>query len=334
MTNTSIWQKLKSTTPILALAPMEGYTDSAMRQLIKTLAPNTLCYTEFTSADAIKYNSEKSKKKLFFTENERPLIVQLFGKKIENFIEAAKWVEQQGADGLDINMGCPARNVVASEHGSAMIKNPELAAELVHTLTKSVSLPISVKTRIGFASADREHFFKFTNKLVEAGAQALAIHGRTSKQGYTGEADWSFVYELKERHPDIVVIGNGDIRSGEIAKECIKHLDGIMVGRAVIGNPWIMKEIAAALKDQSFLASSISFPEKLPTIQRHCDLLVAAKGQKVAMLEIRKHLASYTKGIRNGANYRNELVRVESPEQVAEILDRIIKNEFPESLLN
>ncbi len=324
----NIWKKLKKKTPILAMAPMEGYTDSAMRQLVKTIVPDILTWTEFTSADAIKYNSEKSKHKLYFVESERPVIVQLFGKNIENFIEAAKWVEDQGADGLDINMGCPAKNVVASQHGSAMIKNPCLASELVNTLTKNTSLPISVKTRIGFANNDREHFFKFTKDLVDAGAQALTIHGRTSKQGYTGEADWSYVYELKERHPDIFVIGNGDIKSGEIAKEKLNNLDGVMVGRAVIGNPWIMKEIHEGLHGRSFSADSIPFPEKVPTILEHCRLLVDYKGQKIAMLEIRKHLASYIKGLYNATEYRTKLVRVESIEEVEAIMEEILKQEF------
>lgn len=327
---TNIWQQLKKQTPILAMAPMEGYTDSPMRQLVKTIVPDLLCYTEFTSADAIKYNSEKSKQKLYFVEEERPIIVQLFGKNTENFIEAAKWVEQQGANGLDINMGCPAKKVVASEHGSAMIKAPEKAAELVHTLSKAVSLPISVKTRVGFAEANRDHFFKFTQNLIDAGAQALAIHGRTSKQGYTGQADWSFVYELKEKHPEIFIIGNGDIRTNQDAKEKLKNLDGIMVGRAVIGNPWAMKEIYEGLQGRDFQADTIPFPEKVPTILKHAELLQEVKGQKVAMLEIRKHLAAYTRGIRNGAEYRTELVQVESLDQVHEILQRILKEQFSE----
>jgi nifR3 family TIM-barrel protein len=324
----SIWQKLKSQTPILAMAPMEGYTDSAMRRTVKTLVPNLVSYTEFTSADAIKYNSEKSKKKLFFVEEERPLIVQLFGKNIENFIEAAKWVEQQGADGLDINMGCPAKNVVASEHGAAMIKNPNHAAELVHTLSKHTKLPLSVKTRVGFSSAEPEHFFSFTDKLIAAGAQAIAVHGRTSKQGYTGEADWSFVYELKKRHPEIFVIGNGDIKNGEIAKNKIQNLDGVMVGRAVIGNPWIMKEIAAALRGETFDISTISFPDKVPTILNHAQFLIDAKGTKVAMLEIRKHLASYIKALPNAGEYRSRLVQVHSFQEVESIIHDILKEQF------
>lgn len=328
----SIWQKLKEkNTPILAMAPMEGYTDSAMRQLVKTIVPDIVGYTEFTSADAIRYNSKKSQQKLYFVEEERPIIVQLFGKNTENFIEAAKWVEDQGADGLDINMGCPAKKVVASEHGSAMIKNPDKAAELVHILKQHTSLPISVKTRIGFATADKDHFFNFTQKLIDAGAEALAVHGRTSKQGYTGLADWSFVYELKEKHPDIFIIGNGDIRTGQDAKEKTKNLDGIMVGRALIGNPWIMKEIYEGLHGRDFLAESIPFPDRVPTILTHCNLLVETKGQKVAMLEIRKHLASYIKGLRNATEYRTELVRVESPEQVKEIFDRILAEKLWEN---
>jgi len=321
---TSIWQKLKANSPILAMAPMEGYTDSAMRQLVKLITRNILCYTEFTSADAIRYNSEKSKQKLFFTKEERPIIVQLFGKNTENFIEAAKWVEDKGADGIDINMGCPAKKVVASEHGSAMIKDPNKAAELVHTLKQNTSLPISVKTRIGFATADKEHFLNFTQKLIDAGTEALAVHGRTSKQGYTGKADWSFVYELKEKHPDIFIIGNGDIRTGKEAKEKTKNLDGIMVGRALIGNPWIMKEIYEGINKRDFLAESIPFPARVPTILKHCQLLVETKGEKVAMLEIRKHLASYIKGLHNATKYRNQLVRVKNQTQVKEIFDQIL----------
>jgi nifR3 family TIM-barrel protein len=323
----SIWQKLKTQSPILAMAPMEGFTDSAMRQVVKTLVPEVLCYTEFTSADAIKYQSEKSKNKLYFVEAERPIIVQLFGKNIENFIEAAKWVESQGADGLDINMGCPAKNVIASEHGAAMIKNPDHAAELISTLSKHTKLPLSVKTRIGFDKKDLDHFLNFTDKLIQSGAQAIAVHGRTAKQGYTGEADWSFAYELKKRHPEILILGNGDIKTGSQALEKIGNLNGVMVGRATIGNPWIMREIKLSLQGKATPNAEINFIEKLPIINKHCELLVEIKGEKLAMLEIRKHLSAYIKGFDQAAHYRSELVRVESLKQVQAILTEI-ENQF------
>jgi len=315
------WNKISR--PVLALAPMEGYTDSAYRQLIKTYAPNVICWTEFTSADALKYKSRTSQKKIECDKNEQPLIVQLFGKKPENFVEAIPFVEKMKAAGIDINMGCPAKKVVASEHGSALIKTPELAAEIVYQVSKNTKLPVSVKTRIGFKEYDEAKFLKFCLNLQNAGAKLITVHGRTTKQGYSGKADWEPAYKLKKLLK-IPVIGNGDIDSPESALSHLENLDGIMVGRATFGNPLIMYKIYKALHPHSKTL------KKLPTwfdlAVRHIRLSVKTKGEKKGMLEMRKHLAAYIKGFPYAANYRLRLVQVSSEKEALALIEEIHKN--------
>ncbi len=309
--------------PILALAPMEGYTDSAFRQLIKKYIPEVICFTEFTSADALKYNSKVSFKKIKFAKTEKPLIVQLFGKKPEHFIEAAKLVEESGAAGIDINMGCPAKKVIGSQHGSALLKNPELAAEIVHTVVKNTNLPVSVKTRIGFNSYDKEKLQSFCLKIEQAGAKLITIHGRTTKQGYGGKASWDPIYQIKEIL-NIYVIGNGDIDSPETAVKKLKNLDGIMVGRATFGNPLIMYHIYNKLHPEN--KNDRKLPDWHTLAKEHIELAVKSKGEKRAMLEMRKHLAVYIKGFPGAANYRSKLVRVETKKEAFELLDEIKEN--------
>lgn len=312
------WEKAKK--PILALAPMEGYTDSAFRQLIKEYAPGIICFTEFTSADALKYNSKKSIGKIGFEQSERPLIVQLFGKHPDHFVEAIKYVEESGADGIDINMGCPARNVIASQHGSALLKNPELAAEITNSVVQNTKLPVSVKMRIGFAHYDEEYFTNFCLNLEKAGAKSLTIHGRTTKQGYTGLANWDPVYKIKEKLK-INVIGNGDVTSPEIALNKLKNLDGVMVGRATFGNPLIMYEIYKAFYPDSPIIKKL--PSWIEIAEKHIRLSVEVKGEKKGMLEMRKHLAAYIKGFEGASKYRAKLVRVETEKEALKILKEI-----------
>ena len=224
--------------PVIALAPMAGVTDASYRQLIKRIAPETIVYTEFLSTDAIHYGGKKTMKMLDFDPSiERPFIVQVFGHKPEHFLSAAKVIEQMGADGIDINMGCPAAKVVSSCHGAALIREPELAAELVAATVKAVSIPVSVKTRLGWDRTDT--LIAFCKKLEEAGAAAFAIHGRRFCDKFTGKADWAQIYELK-KHVSVPVIGNGDIMSAADALEKIQNLDGVMVGREAYYNPWLL----------------------------------------------------------------------------------------------
>ena len=313
----------KTNKPILALAPMEGYTDSAFRQMVKKYAPNVVCYTEFTSADALKYNSKTSFKKLSFSKTEQPLIVQLFGKKPENFVRAIPCVEASGASGIDINMGCPAKKVIASEHGSALIKNPELAAEIVYQVAKNTKLPVSVKTRIGFKEYDEEKFINFCKNLENAGAKLITVHGRTTKQGYSGKADWNPAYKLKTLLK-IPVIGNGDIDSPQSALEHLKNLDGVMVGRATFGNPLLMYHIYNALFPHAKKLKKL--PDWFETAKLHIKLSVETKGEQKGMLEMRKHLAAYIKGFPYAAKYRLQLVLVKTEKEALSLLEEIKEN--------
>ncbi|MDD4628713.1 MAG: tRNA-dihydrouridine synthase [Candidatus Peribacteraceae bacterium] len=321
--------------PIITLAPMAGVTDASYRQLIKRLAPAVIVYSEFLSTDALAFAGKKTLAMMDFDPLvERPFIVQVFGKKPEHFLEAAKVVEQMGADGIDINMGCPAAKVVSSCHGSALMKSPELAAELVHATVRAVSLPVSVKTRLGWDTA--ETLIPFCSRLVEAGASALAVHGRKFVDKFTGAADWNPIYMLKEALPNVTIIGNGDITSAQDALRKIGNLDGVMVGRGTIGNPWLLGDIADAFHGAERMDNGewrmdngqirmptverLSFSEKIPFILEHCELAVKTKGERKGMLEMRHHLANYVKGIAGAKELRARLVRVETVSEVEEIL--------------
>ena len=308
--------------PFIALAPMAGVTDASYRQIIKKIAPETIVYTEFLSTDAIHYGARKTMNMLSFDKDiEFPFIVQVFGKDPEHFLSAAQVIQEMGASGIDINMGCPAAKVVSSCHGSALIKNADLAKKLVEATKKKVSIPVSVKTRLGWDCID--NLIPFCQGLVDAGADALAIHGRTYEGKFGGEADWDPIYELKN-NISVPVIGNGDICSAQDALAKIGNLDGVMVGRGTFGNPWVMKDICDALIHGTVpdtpTVHSLDFKEKIPFILEHCELAVKVKGQQRGMFEMRRHLASYVKGIDGASEKRALLVRVESVDEVESIL--------------
>ena len=302
---------------------MAGYTDSAFRQLVKEIAPPVICITELISADGLAYASKKSLKMLKFDKTERPHILQLFGKRIEHFKEAVKIAEEAGFDGVDINMGCPARKVVGSMHGSALIKIPDLAFEIVETCAKNTKLPVSVKTRLGWE--DDSTLDEFTKGLEDSGAQMITIHGRTVKQAFTGNANWEPIYRIKESR-GVPITGNGDIMFGKDAKKKIKNLDGVMVGRGTFGNPWLMGEVCLALgiaKEKDIQKRPVDFESLKEFMVHHCTLNVKIHGPKKGMLDIRKHFATYIKGFPNASKYRSQLVQVENIDQVKRILDGI-----------
>ncbi len=299
--------------PMVALAPMAGVTDASYRQLIKRLSPETILYNEFLSTDALAYGAKKTLEMLEFDPDlERPYIVQVFGSDPDHFLAAAKIIEEAGADGIDINMGCPAAKVVSSCHGSALIRQPDLAARLVEATVKAVKIPVSVKTRLGWDT--HETLIPFCRRLVEAGAQAFAIHGRRYHDKFSGTSNWDPIYALKES-VSVPVIGNGDIASGADAVEKIGNLDGVMVGRGTFGNPWVMADIVKALAVRAHTPSTIAsmtFTQKIPVILEHCELAIRIKGEKRGMLEMRRHLSSYVKGFDGAADLRSKLVRVET----------------------
>lgn len=311
------WKDLKR--PIVALAPMAGYTDTAYRQLVKGIEPRVICFTEFTSADGLVYGSKMTLKQLDFNpDEEKPLVAQIFGKKPEHFAQAAKIIEQMGIDAIDINMGCPAKKVVSSDHGSALLKNPCHAVKLVEATVKATRLPVSVKTRIGADQLNLPWFIQFCKDLESAGVQLLTIHGRTAKQMYTGKADWEPIYEVK-RNLGIPVIGNGDVKSVADAHAKLGNLDGVMVGRGTMGNPWVMKEIVASFNGEEYSAPQ-TYAEKLPTYIRHAELLVQYKGEAVGIKEMRKHFVHLIRGFDGASEARAKVVQISTLEEAKTVL--------------
>jgi nifR3 family TIM-barrel protein len=304
------WKKIKK--PIIALAPMDGYTDSAFRRVCKIVNPNIIVFTEFTSADGLHHGAKKLQEKFRYDHSEHPIIAQIFGKNIETFVTAAKYCEQQGFDGIDINMGCPSKKVVKSEHGVALRKKPELAFKLVEAVAQVTSLPLSVKTRLGWSNA--EDLITFGQGLENAGANLITVHGRTYSEPYGVPAHFEAIYELK-KNVAIPVIGNGGITSVADGKSKLGNLDGLMIGQASFGNPWVFSESPAP-----------SFAEKIPIIKKHSELLFELKGDKIAMLEIRKHLLHYVKGLPNASLYRSQLVQVKSLAEIYAALQSIKDN--------
>lgn len=306
--------------PILALAPMAGYTDSSYRQLIKEICPEVVCFTEFTSVDGILHGNDATMRQIFFNaEKERPIVAQIFGKKPKNFSEAAKILKQMGVDAIDINMGCPAKKIISSDHGSALLKDCALSEEIVRATVEATSLPVSIKMRIGTSEYDADYFFSFAKRMEACGIKLITIHGRTSKQMYAGIANWEPIYELK-KILSIPVLGNGDVKSGDDALKKLNNLDGVMVGRSTFGNPWVMCDIAHAFSGQTYTYPS--WQEKMKWITRHIELSCAFKGEHWGMIEMRKHLAWYIKGMPNASELRKNLVTVSSKESALRLIEQ------------
>ncbi len=295
--------------PIIGLAPMDGYSDTAFRHICKLVNPDIITYTEFTSADGIHFGAEKLMKKLQFNPVEQPVIAQIFGKNIETFITASKFCEDMGFSGIDLNMGCPSKKVVKSEHGVALRKNPELAYKLVEAVANAVSIPVSVKTRLGWSNGD--DLAEFGKGVENAGADMICIHARTYLEPYNVPPQWEPVLELKEA-VSIPVLGNGGITSLEEGKKACKDLDGFLIGQASFGNPWIFSSTPPTTLD-----------EKLPIMRKHAELLIESKGEVVGSREIRKHLLQYIKGFDGAKAFRKEFSHVESIQEINHLLDQL-----------
>jgi len=313
--------------PIVALAPMAGYTDSAYRLIVKSLpwTENVVCFSELTSVDAIHHQSREAYRMMDWDPGERPLIMQLFGKTPGLFVEAGKRLEGMGVAGIDINMGCPTCKITSNECGSALLRNPSLAAEIVYSLSRAVSVPVSVKTRLGYECYDEAKFLAFCSGVVDAGAKMLTLHGRTRLQAFSGEADWSPLYFAK-RALRVPVIGNGDIRSVEDAVARLGDLDGVMIGRATVGNPWLVAAIAARFAEGEYIVPGDGMEAmlvKLPLVRRHFELAVASFGERRACNEMRKHFAAYIGGFPGARAYADRFMRCVSSESVVMVLDEL-----------
>ncbi|MEK7137841.1 MAG: tRNA-dihydrouridine synthase [Patescibacteria group bacterium] len=317
------WDSCKR--PIVALAPMAGVTDASLRQLQKSLAPEVIVFTEFLSIDAIAYGAKKTLQMLAFDAAlERPFIVQIFGNDLGHIASSCAIIEEMGADGIDINMGCPAAKIVSSCYGSALLRRRDLAIKVVEAAVNAAKIPVSVKTRLGWENA--EDLIPFCKKLVDAGAAALSIHGRTYKDKFGGSADWNPIYELK-RQVSVPVLGNGDIRSAADAIAKIGNLDGVMVGRGTIGNPWLLREICDVLRGVT-LTPPLTLEQKIPVILRHCELAVKYKGERRGIIEMRKHFGGYIKGFDGAKELRMRLMETETMEEVESALS-VVRSQYP-----
>ena len=302
------WKKIPK--PIIALSPMDGYTDSAFRHICKIVNPAIIVFTEFTSADGIHHDAKKVKERFRYDQKEQQIIAQIFGKDPDSFATSAKYCEEQGFAGVDINMGCPSKKVVKSEHGIALRKHPDLAFRLVEAVVKATTLPVSVKTRLGWDSAG--DLIAFGKGVENAGANLITIHGRTYSEPYSCPADFDPIYKLKEEL-NIPVIGNGGITSLDDGYKKLNNLDGIMIGQAAIGNPWIFSDQPA-----------LEFASKISLIKTHAELLFTLKGETGGSLEMRKHLLAYVRGLPRATQYRSRLVKVTSLKEINLTLDEIV----------
>jgi tRNA-dihydrouridine synthase B len=282
--------------PIVCLAPMDGVTNSAYRQVVRRLSAKVIVFSEFTSVDGL-LRSDRVRQRLEFEPCEHPFFMQLFGNNPDHFAEVAKMVEDRGIFGVDINMGCPSKKIVHSQHGSALMKDPDTACRIVEAIRKACGLEVSVKTRLGWSDASQ--LIPFARSLESAGISMLTIHGRTYNQAFRGQADWSPIYELKE-HLKIPLIGNGDVQDYQDGLQRLKNLDGFMIGRAAIGNPWCFLDTTQHPEP--------SLEERIDLAVEHYRLLRKARPERVAVPEFRKYLGSYVSGFRKAKEWRAALM--------------------------
>ncbi|MDP9727303.1 tRNA dihydrouridine synthase DusB [Alicyclobacillus tolerans] len=285
------------------LAPMAGVCNPAFRILAKELGAGMVC-AEMVSDKALVHGNQKSQKMLTILPDEHPVSLQLVGYDKESMVKAAEMVGETNADIIDINMGCPVLKIYKNGSGAALARNPEYAASIVKEVVERVNKPVTVKFRKGWDD-DHVNAVEVALAVVEAGACAVTLHGRTAKQMYTGYADWSIIASVKQA-VNVPVIGNGDIASPEDAYRMMMETgcDGVMVGRAALGNPWIFREIAHFLETGQKIEKP-GVDERITVALRHLELLVAEKGEVVGVKEMRKHAAWYIKGLPGCAEMRN-----------------------------
>ena len=306
----------------LILAPMAGVTNLPFRIVCKDYGAGMVC-TEIASAKAMFHNDQKTKR-LFNTEGEkRPISFQVFGSELESMAYAVKYMSDF-ADIIDINMGCPAPKVVKNGDGSKLLLDLKKAQEIIETAVKNSKVPVTVKFRKGW---DKENIVAVNIAQIaeQAGASAVTIHGRTRSEFYTGKADWDIIKKVKQS-VNIPVIGNGDIVDEESALQMFEQtgVDGIMIGRGSFGNPWIFRNIKHYLETGEKLPQPTN-NEKLEVMEKHIELAVKEKGEDVAIKELRKHIAWYTKNLKNSSEFRNSINKVEKKEELISKLEEYFK---------
>lgn len=312
----------------LLLAPMEDVSDPPFRRLCRLHGADML-YSEFVSSEGLIRDAIKSRKKLDIFADERPVGIQIFGGDEQAMALSAQIVEAANPDLVDINFGCPVKKVVGKGAGAAVLKDIDLMVRLTRAVVKSTSLPVTVKTRLGWDETSI-NIEEVVERLQDVGIQAISIHARTRSQMYKGHSDWSYIAKIKENpRITIPVFGNGDIESPEKALEYRNKygVDGIMIGRASIGNPWIFNHIKHYFKTSELLPQP-KISDRVEAVKQHLIWSVQWKGERVGILEMRRHYTNYFKGISNFKPFRQRLVLAESLSEILEILDQITYTNF------
>ena len=308
----------------VVLAPMAGICNSAFRQICKDMGCG-LIYAEMVSDKAIAYNNQKTIDMLYMTDKERPIAQQIFGSEVTSFVEAAKYIEStMHPDIIDINMGCPVPKVaLRAQAGAALLKDLNKIYEIVYSVVQAVNVPVTVKIRSGW---DKNHInaVEVAKAAEKAGASAICVHPRTRSQGYSGTAEWNIIKQVKE-NVSIPVIGNGDIKTPGDAKRMLDetNCDAVMIGRGVLGNPWLIKNTINYLEGKDLI--NVSINDRVDMCLKHLDLLCSFKSKKLASLEIRNHIAWYFKGIKGANILKNKIYQTTNIHDIILLL-----NEFKE----
>ena len=312
----------------LLLAPMEDVSDPPFRALCKENGAD-IVYTEFVSSEGLIRNASKSIQKLDIYEKERPVGIQIFGANLNSMLEAVDIVEKTNPDIIDINFGCPVKKVVSKGAGAGILKDIPLMVKLTKEIVKRTKLPVTIKTRLGWDHKSIK-IIEVAERLQDVGISAISIHGRTRAQMYKGEADWRPIAKVKENPRMLIpVFGNGDLTSPERVKEMkeIYGLDGAMIGRASIGNPWFFDQVKHFLKNNKHKCLP-NLNQRVETARRHLQMSILWKGEVLGLLETRRHYANYFRGIEGFKPYRISMVTANTPQAVYDTFDKVLSEEI------